>query len=284
MTRTQKLMILLLKLRLQVSSVISVKWGAALAFSIFSTPFRKPRPVAPPIFEEAEEFTITVNGLMIAGYRWNHHAAKKVLIVHGFESRAYNFYRYVTPLIERGYAVYAMDAKAHGKSEGKTIILPEYVEMMVCLEEEFGRFDGFIAHSFGGIATCLFMELNSNPEAKIVLIAPATETFSAINRFAKYFSLSEKTKNAIFNLIKERSGKPVSYFSIKRIAPLISNPIYWIHDKNDNITPIADLEPVIDMKLPNIEFKITQGLGHRQIYKENEVVKTVVAFIAKDHQ
>lgn len=282
MTRIQKLTIFLLKLRLQISSTLSAKWGAKLAFKVFSTPFRKPRPIPPPIFEEADEFTITVNDLLIAGYRWNHHAQKKILIVHGFESRAYNFYRYVKPLIDEGYAVYAMDAKAHGKSEGKTIILPEYVDMMNCLENIYGRFDGFIAHSFGGIATCLFQEMNNNTQAKLVLIAPATETSSAVRRFSDYFKLSEKTTNAIFELIKERSGNAVSYYSIKRIAPLLKNKILWIHDRNDDITPLSDVEPLIMKNLPNIEFMITEELGHRQIYKENKVVKKVVEFIIND--
>ncbi len=283
MTTGQKLAIFLLKCKIKFSSAISPKWGARLAFTVFSTPFRRPRSVPPPIFEEANEFTILVNNLLIAGYRWNHEAPRRILIVHGFESRAFNFYRYIKPLIEHGFAVYAMDAKAHGKSEGKTIILPEYVEMMSCLEKTYGRFDGFIAHSFGGIATCLFQESNVNKNAKLVLIAPATETSSAISRFADYFSLGEKTQKAIIDLIRERSGNPVSYYSIKRIAPLLPNPMLWVHDKDDKITPLKDVEPLMEMNLPNIEFMITKGLGHRQIYKENEVVKRVVDFIVKDH-
>ena len=281
MTRVQKLSIFLMKLKLRIASSISHRWGARLAFTIFSTPFRKPRPVAPPIFESANEFIIKVNGLKIAGYRWNHESNKKVLIVHGFESRAYNFYRYVSPLIEQGYAVYAMDAKAHGKSQGKTIILPEYVEMMNCLQKTYGIFGTFISHSFGGIATCLFHESIGNPDTKLVLIAPATETTSAVSRFAKFFSLKDKTTHAIYELIKERSGNSVSYYSLKRIAPLLQNPILWIHDKDDNITPLEDVEPVISMNLPNVQFMITEGLGHRQIYKENKVVERVVDFIVK---
>jgi pimeloyl-ACP methyl ester carboxylesterase len=284
MTRAQKLTIFLIKLKLKTTSAISASWGAKIAFTIFSTPFRKPRPVPPPIFEESDEFIINVNGLKIAGYRWNHQSPQKVLIAHGFESRAYNFYRYIKPLIENGYAVYAMDAKAHGKSEGKTIILPEYVAMMSCLENTYGRFDGLIAHSFGGIATCLFQESFRNSNARLALIAPATETSSAVSRFTEYFSLGDKTKNAIFDLIKERSGNDVSYYSIKRIAPLLSNPILWVHDKNDDITPLKDVQPLIELNLPNIQFLITEGLGHRQIYKENEVVKRVVDFIAKDRK
>jgi pimeloyl-ACP methyl ester carboxylesterase len=280
MKTAQKLAIALLKLKLQVSSSISLKWGARVAFGIFSTPFRRPRSVPPPIFTEADEFNIIVNDLAIAGYRWNHQSPKKILILHGFESRAYNFYRYVNPLLEKGFGVYAMDAKAHGKSQGKTIIVPEYTSMIEVLERTYGRFDGFVSHSFGGIALSLFQEKHNNPEAKLVLIAPATETSSAVARFCKFFSLGNNLKEAIFKLIENKSGNKVSFYSIKRIAPLLPNPILWIHDKDDDITPLDDVKPIIETNLPNIEFMITSGMGHRKIYKDNQVVKKVVDFIS----
>ena len=53
---------------------------------------------------------------------------KKFLILHGFESSAFNFDRYIKPMIKLGYEVVAMDAPAHGKSEGKTINLLDYIE------------------------------------------------------------------------------------------------------------------------------------------------------------
>ena len=112
---------------------------------------------------------------------------KKILIIHGFESRAYNFDRYIQPIINAGYGVYAMDAKAHGKSEGKTITVPEYTDMLKELEITVGKFNGYISHSFGGLAISLYQEKGENENARIVLIAPATETTSAIDLFVRFF-------------------------------------------------------------------------------------------------
>jgi hypothetical protein len=61
---------------------------------------------------------------------------------------------------------------------------------------------------------------------------------------------------------------------------LLPNPILWIHDKDDDITPLDDVKPIIETNLPNIEFMITSGMGHRKIYKDNQVVKKVVDFIS----
>lgn len=279
MTTAQKLTLFSLKSSIKIASFFSPQWGASVAFNIFCTPYRKPRNVAPPIFQHAIGIEITVDGIAIHGYQWNPDANKKILILHGFESRAYNFDRYVTPLMEKGYGVVAMDGKAHGNSEGKTTTAPEYAAMIKVLEEKLGKFDGFISHSFGGIALSLYQEENNNPAAKMVLIAPATETQSAIDLFSHFFGLGPGIRASIYDYIKQKSGKDVSHYSINRIAPKLTNPILWIHDKDDDITPLSDLKPLLDLTPVNIEFMITEGLGHRKIYKDPAVIKRIIDFI-----
>jgi pimeloyl-ACP methyl ester carboxylesterase len=279
MKTSEKLIIFSYKTLLQLLSRVNTTWTATMAFRIFSTPHRKPRSVPPGLFGQCEEFDLRVNGLRMHGYKWNSQSAKKVLIVHGFESRAYNFERYVGPLLQKGYGVYAMDAKGHGKSEGKTIILPEYVEMMKTLEDAVGKFHGYICHSFGGMATCLYQEQFNHPQARIVLIAPATETSTAVTFFCRFFGLSAKVEKAIYALVKKKSGQEVSYFSVKRITKKINNPMLWVHDKDDTITPLEDALPIKALERENIEFCITEGLGHRKIYKDPGVIQKVIEFL-----
>lgn len=279
MNTAQKLTLFSLKSSIKIASLFSSQWGASVAFNIFCTPYRKPRNVAPPIFEAAKALTVQVEGLAIHGYQWNAESDKKILILHGFESRAYNFDRYVTPLLNKGYGVVAMDGKAHGNSEGKTTTAPEYAAMIRVLEEKLGKFDGFISHSFGGIALCLYQENHNNPAAKMVLIAPATETQSAIDLFSRFFGLNAKIRESIYAFIKKKSGNDISHYSINRIAPKLTNPILWIHDKDDDITPLSDLKPLLELYPANIEFMITEGLGHRKIYKDTAVIKRIIDFI-----
>ena len=264
---------------LKITSLISVKWCAFIAFRIFTTPFRKGSPYKPPIFEKAEEINLQVNGVNIIGYRWNPNSSKKILIAHGFESRSFNFYRYIDILVEKGFCVYAMDAKAHGNSDGKTIVLPEYIAMFRKIEKNYGVFDAYICHSFGGIAVSLYEEEFNHQSSKLILIAPATETATAIKMFCSFFNLSDKVMFAMHDLIEHRSGKKIGHYSIKRIAKKITNPIYWIHDEDDDITPLSDVNELIIDEPDHIKFHITQGLGHRKIYKDPEIVKKVIDFI-----
>lgn len=284
MKTAQQLVIFYLRAKLNIMAVISKKWAVSAAFKIFSTPYRKPRPVAPPIFKKSKEVKLKVNGLNLYGYCWHSDRENKILILHGFESRAYNFERYVQPLINAGFGVYAMDAKAHGKSEGKTITVPEYVDMLRELEKQKGLFSGYLAHSFGGLAISLYKEETKDQDAKIVLIAPATETSSAINLFVSFFRLSEAMKSGLNDYIYKRSGNPTEYYSIKRAMKNISNPVLWIHDENDDITPLEDVTSLFNLRPDNIEFMITKGLGHRKIYKDNKVQKKTISFLIGGNQ
>jgi predicted alpha/beta-fold hydrolase len=86
-------------------------------------------------------------------------------------------------------------------------------------------------------------------------------------------------KEGINDYILKKSGKTTDYYSVKRAMLQIANPVLWIHDEDDDITPIEDIKPLLDKQPENIEFMITHGLGHRKIYKDNNVVKKVISFL-----
>ena len=91
--------------------------------------------------------------------------------------------------------------------------------------------------------------------------------------------LDEKIKTAIYQLIENTSGNSADYYSLNRIIPKLENKILWIHDEDDEITPISDLAELLLKKQENVEFMITKGLGHRKIYKDPAVMEKVLNFI-----
>jgi len=279
----QKVLMKYLSARLNILALISKEKAAEKAIEFFSTPKFKKKKDNPPVFEQGRRQVLELNEKKIKGYQWNPESEKKVLILHGFESNSRNFFRYIEELIKRNFQVVAFDAPAHGKSDGKTIILPEYVEMIELLHQKFGPFQYYMAHSFGGIALTHFLEKTPHlPTDKIALIAPATETLTAINLYFKAFNLNEEIRPAFFKLIQEKTGHPAEYFSINRAIENIQAKVKWYHDKQDYITPLADIKKTIEKKLPNIEFSISNGLGHNRIYREETIVQDVIEFLTKE--
>jgi pimeloyl-ACP methyl ester carboxylesterase len=75
------------------------------------------------------------------------------------------------------------------------------------------------------------------------------------------------------------SGHTVNWFSISRTLKKIKAKILWLHDKDDRITPLKDVLKVKEENYLNVQFVITKGFGHRRIYKDAKVGKTIVNFL-----
>jgi pimeloyl-ACP methyl ester carboxylesterase len=280
MKLAQKLALNYLRAKLNFTAVFSKRKAAEMAFEIFATPFRRSKKKEAPVFLKADRLFVQVEGKRVAVYRWNKGGIRKVMILHGFESSSWNFDRYISPFIKKGYEVIAADAPAHGASEGTQITLPLYVKTIATIYQEFGPVQSFMAHSFGGLAITHFIEqVPHDDQVRIALIAPATETTTAIRTLYKMLELDEKVQECFEEIVLERSGVASSYYSIPRALQHIHASILWIHDEDDDVTPLKDVKPIIKKAPANIEFMITKELGHRKIYRENKVVKKVVEFL-----
>jgi pimeloyl-ACP methyl ester carboxylesterase len=279
MKRSQRLKIAFIKTKFKLTGLLSKKKAAQQLFTVFCTPYIKAKRKEEPKLATPLQFIF--NDKKVKGHCWNHPQQKKALILHGFSSAAFKFDRYVAPLVKKGYEVLSFDAPAHGNSEGKTLNAVEYSQMVKHIINEYGPVDGFIAHSFGGIAVCLALEETThNADTKIVLIAPATETKSAIESAFKMFNINDAGVRSEFeNIIYNISGHDAAWFSIRRAVKNIKAKILWLHDEEDDTTPLTDALKVKEDNHLNIKFVITKGLGHRRIYHDAAVKKAVINFL-----
>jgi pimeloyl-ACP methyl ester carboxylesterase len=86
-------------------------------------------------------------------------------------------------------------------------------------------------------------------------------------------------KKKLEEIILKIGGHPVLWFSVKRAVKHLKATILWIHDEEDKITPLADALKVKEENHPNIQFVITNGLGHSKIYRDAGTVKTIIDFL-----
>ena len=268
-----------IRTKFKVVSALSKQKAAEKAFQLFCTPQHRNRKSLPPVFEKAEKLNFKFGEINIQGYRWNHPSDKKLLILHGYESSVINFDRYIKPLTKAGFEVLAFDAPAHGQSGGKQINVLAYKNFVLHIHSTYGPVNNFIAHSFGGLALGLALEdMDPNPNNKIVFIAPAAETTTAIDSFFNFLRLDKEVRIKFNALISEKSGHPPEWFSLSRIAKNINGQVLWLQDKDDQMTPLSDVEPIIEKNYRNFKFIISEGLGHRRIYRDNNSFKAILNF------
>ncbi len=235
----------------------------------------------PAIFHKGEPLSFPFNGNTINGFRWRsqHMNAPTILVCHGMNSCSYRFEKYIHLLLQHNVNVYAFDAQAHGKSTGKILNAVIYSEIIEQVEVRYGPLNGIIAHSIAGMATSFAMERLQKPPIKLVLIAPATETVTAVDNFFRIFNLDEGFRSIFDRTVQELRGLPVSWYSATRAVKNIANPVLWIHDEDDIICPYADTTEIRNLQLPNVRFITTKGLGHNKIYRDKEVQKTIIDFV-----
>ncbi len=279
----QQLALKYIRTKFRLLSILSPSLAARQAFQLFCTPLERDVKEHPEIFEDCEELIFEFSEYKINGYKWLGNGRGRVLILHGFESTAVNFAGYVEPLLEKGFDVYAFDAPAHGRSSGQRTTAIVYSEFIKHLHQRFGPFDCFLAHSLGGLSLSMaLVDIPHSNISRVALIAPATETTTAIRHFANFINLDNKSTTAFKAIIERISGRSISWISVTRAVMSIKASILWIHDKQDGITPLADTRQVQEAGYPNIEFWITDGLGHSRIYRDESVIKRVARFFAME--
>ena len=276
----EKVAIRYIRTKFRILSSVSKKKAAEKAFELFRTPMRRNKKQPPPIFTQARKLQFKMDNVTVRGWQWNQDGNKTALILHGFESSVVNFDRYIRPLLRKDYQVLAFDAPAHGRSGGKIITAPLYKEMIKKVHQDFGPIDSFLAHSFGGLAVCLALEeMDHDMNTRLVLIAPATETTTAIGSFFQFLRLDGMVREE-FEKIIIRAGKfPSSWYSIRRAMQNIRARVLWFHDEDDETTPLSDVYRVREENYSNIQFVISSGLGHRRIYRDNKVTKAILDFL-----
>jgi len=281
MKLAQKIAVGVIRIRFRLLSLFSKKKTAAQAFRLFCTPQTRNVKKLPAVFEAAEKLQFVFSGYTIAGYRWNKGGHRRALILHGFESSAINFDFYIQPLIEKGYEVLAFDAPAHGRSSGRQINAVIYRDLVRHIYTGYGPIQSFMAHSFGGLAVCLALaEIRLENDCRIALIAPATESTTAFEQFFQFVHITDPVvKTECNRIVTKLSGHPISWFSIPRTLEQIAAKILWVHDRADTVTPFSDVKPVIAQNYPAIEFVLTEGLGHRKIYRDADVSAKIIGFL-----
>jgi len=271
--------------------MVSPTVAGKLAFDLFCTPYPKyKKRKAPAVFHQAKELNITLLGdgiketgnTNIHGFEWNPMKpnGQTVLIIHGYASYFYKFEQYIQPLLKLGFRVIGFDAPGHGLSEGKHINIVIYKHAIEHIIKELGPIDHFIGHSLGAITLALIAETIENPtKHKFVLIAPATKTTSTFERYFNMMRLSPGIRAAFIELVEKRSHLPISYFEADRAIENYAGELLWVHDKDDLVCPFEDLVDFQKKAPKNLKFLITNGLGHNKVYKTQEIIDKIMAFL-----
>ena len=202
---------------------------------------------------------------------------KKALLIHGWSGRGTQLVKIADALLKDGFSVISFDAPAHGKSEGKTTLMPEFIAAILEIEKKFGPFQIAVGHSLGGMSVLNAAAKGFNVD-KIITIGSGDVVEDIIDDFIKKLRIKPNNSGKLRKHFEKKSGETMNSFSAYIAAKKLNIPVLVIHDNDDYEVPVSAAKNIYD-HLKNGEIMLTNGLGHRKILGDGAVIKKIISFI-----
>ena len=116
---------------------------------------------------------------------------------------------------------------------------------------------------------------------RVVLIAGPSSLAGVLRRFAQVARLPEPVAERFYALVGERVGMSAEALDIAHVGATLTTPALIIHDPADADVPFADAE-AIAASWPDARLYVTEGLGHRRILRDRDVIAMATSFITAD--
>ncbi|MEP0263297.1 alpha/beta hydrolase [Dokdonia sp.] len=260
------------------SSVIFPKYNREFSFKLLCTvkpPVLKPKTI---IFFETGTTTFlpTSRGTNVALHAWGT-GPKKLLFLHGWKSNSKQWQPYIEQLDISEYTIYALDAPAHGASQGNHLNVELYRESIQLAVDYIGKVDCAICHSLGCLSTSYAYLLNQNISIDSYVVMGAPSGVDAILLYFKdLLSLSDKAIKNLRIKIDNVLKLPFDEVTLSQFFKKVNKPCLVIHEVSDNVAPIAPIKTAIE-NLPYIDRVYINGQDH--MLKEQETIDIIKEFL-----
>ena len=261
---------------LNATSYISPRYASNKALQLFATPRKGSYTNAQKaIIEDAEQSTFSYKNLSISVYNWKG-KGKTILLAHGWESNASRWNYLLNDLKSQDFNIIALDAPAHGNSQGKQFNAVLYSEFINVVAKAFQP-EVFIGHSVGGMASIFCLHNHDLPSVKKLITLGAPAHFTGVfSRYKQMMGYNKRISNGLDNIVLERFGQKTDYFSAANFTKNFKVEGLIIHDKKDKIIPYEDAL-LFANRYKKGKLITTEGFGHGLKYKS--ITPKLIEFI-----
>lgn len=215
-----------------------------------------------------------------------HNQSKKVLIAHGWMSRAAYMVRLIHNLRQQGFDVYALDFPAHGEAKGIQLTWSEAVMLLQQVLNKLGPFYAVIGHSFGG--SMLLNTLNlahqfpewqiESPPERAVLIASPTRMRIPVSKLARQFKLSRQGFIYLRDVFRQNAITDIKNLDFHHFIHRANTPVLCIHGQEDiSIRPNESI--IFCEHYPHSYLALLPGADHVSVLMDERVEKTISQFL-----
>jgi pimeloyl-ACP methyl ester carboxylesterase len=111
-----------------------------------------------------------------------------------------------------------------------------------------------------------------------VLLAPPADVYLFSHAFAEHLRIPTRTRTRMRSNLESRLRIRWDELHIPTLARTMSTPVLIVHDRRDGDVPYQHGVEIANA-WPRAELMSTEGLGHRAILRDREVVQRTVDFL-----
>lgn len=237
------------------------------------TPKRRAHQRIAATLREAQQWEIDTPAGAVAAWRVGEGPA--VLLVHGWQDDNSLWAPLIDALAQIGVASVAFDLPGHGFSGGAQCSPAQAAAALETIAAQLGPIDSVVTHSFGGPVTG-FALLNGFKVRRLVLIAPPRGRNKRWFDFAAERGIADEVVHRARELYADDVGLRAS-FDLAAVADPTQTLI--IHSVDDDAVEWENGQ-AIAQQWPNAELVLCDGLGHRRVAQDRDVIQRVVSFVA----
>jgi pimeloyl-ACP methyl ester carboxylesterase len=208
-----------------------------------------------------------------------------VYLVHGWGGWGLQLAAYIQPLVDLGFRVITYDAPGHGESapgpegKGRSTLL-ELADGLQAVVAAQGPAYGVIAHSLGAPATGLALRDGLEVE-RMVFVATATDFTETLDQMQAFLGFGPRIRAGFLRRFEARFG-PMEGFRMESVLGGLAElpPLLLIHDRADPETSYQGSVEVAEW-WPGARLETSEGLGHRRVLRDADLVKKAVVFLAE---
>ena len=229
-------------------------------------------------FGWGKTYWLQIAGCRTALHRWGD-GPKTLLFMHGWMSNSQRWRTYIDTLDTAEYTCFALDAPAHGSSEGNYFNLEIYREAYEATLKVTGRIDVLVSHSMGNLTAGYQYLYQPTVDVQSYVVMGSPSGIGIVYEYAReVMGLSERM---IKNLkLKTDEVLKISHTRINmaEFFEQLDKPVLVIHEESDAVTPFAPIKEAVSGR-DQIQTLFTTG--HDHTLKSPIILEAVTNFISE---
>ncbi|MET0182165.1 MAG: alpha/beta fold hydrolase [Caulobacterales bacterium] len=234
------------------------------------------RRVSPRIaeaFRDADDIVVDTPVGRVQAWRLGEGPA--VMLVHGWEDDHALWGPLIGAFQQMGRAVIALDLPGHGVTESEDSTQEGGMLAVQAVAKELGPIDAIVGHSFGCAVTGMALANGLDAERAVFIAAPINSRVEPKGRTDEERAVFERA----MQMYEERFGRKLGgRFDFVSVAPTMTAKALFVHSVDDDQCPVGPVQDVVEL-WPGAEILLADGLGHRLIAQDADVLTQIVEFV-----